>query len=298
MVKIEGIISPIVTPFHDDESINYDELKNQINRLISNGIHGIFAFGTNGEGYILSYEEKIDIMKTVVKEVDGRVPVYASTGCISTKETIELSLEAEKIGVDVLSIITPWFAVASQEELYEHYRRIAENVNLPIMLYNIPARTGNEITPDTLERLSSIQNIIGIKDSSGDFDNILQFIERTREDKSFTVLSGNDSLIYWTLLAGGSGGIAGCSNVYPYTLSQIYDQYIQGKHQKAREYQDSIRSFRDCFKYGNPNTIVKYATKKIGNPIGNCRAPFNLLSDEAKSEINKVLEKNETIGMK
>ena len=126
----------------------------------------------------------------------------------------------------------------------------------PIIIYNIPARTGVNVAPDTIARLARIDNIVGAKDSSGNFDNMLQYIERTR-GQDFHVLSGNDSLILWNLLAGGAGGIAGCANVYPETMVSIYERFVAGDLQGAREAQDSIRSFRDLFKYGNPNTVVK-----------------------------------------
>lgn len=298
MTEIKGIISPILTPMHDDESVNYEEFRVQINRMLDGGIHGIFVFGTNGEGYILSEDEKIEIMKTAVEEVNGRVPVYASTGLVGTKDTIRLSQKAEEVGVDVLSIITPSFAAASQDELYTHFKSVAENVDMPIVLYNIPARTGNAIAPATVGKLSKIENIIGVKDSSGNFDNILQYIEQTRDREDFAVLSGNDSLILWTLLAGGQGGIAGCSNIYPYVMAQIYEQFLKGNIKEARTYQDSIRSFRDCFKYGNPNTIVKHTVGLLGYPVGKCRAPFNQVAEQATEALQKVIIDNQEKGMK
>ncbi|MHA7965300.1 4-hydroxy-tetrahydrodipicolinate synthase [Paenibacillus sp. CAU 1782] len=298
MAEIKGIIAPIITPMNPDESVNYDELTIQIERLIQNGVHGIFVFGTNGEGYILSEDEKCAIMKTTVHQIAGRIPVYASTGLNSTLDTISLSTKAKEIGVDVLSIITPGFAAASQDELYTHFKTVAEHVDLPIVLYNIPARTGNAIAPATAGKLSKIDTIVGIKDSSGNFDNILQYIEQTRHQEGFAVLSGNDSLILWTLLAGGTGGVAGCSNVYPFTMSQIYEQFLAGDISSSRHYQDSIRSFRDCFKYGNPNTIVKYAVAELGFSVGKCRAPFNQLSEQGFEALRQVIAQNQANGMK
>lgn len=298
MLEIKGIISPILTPMNEDESVNYDELRVQINRLIEGGVHGIFVFGTNGEGYILSDEEKVEIMKVAVDEVKGRVLVYASTGLIGTTDTIRLSQQAKEAGVDILSLITPSFAAASQDELYTHYKTVAENVDMPIVLYNIPARTGNSLAPATVGKLSKIENIVGVKDSSGNFDNILQYIEQTREREDFAVLSGNDSLILWTLFAGGQGGIAGCSNIYPYVMAQIYEQFQAGNIEAAREYQDSIRSFRNCFKFGNPNTIVKHTVGLLGYPVGKCRAPFNMVSDQATAALKEVIAENEAKGMK
>jgi 4-hydroxy-tetrahydrodipicolinate synthase len=182
--------------------------------------------------------------------------------------------------------------------LYTHFKTVAENVDMPIVLYNIPARTGNAIAPVTVGKLSTIDNIIGVKDSSGNFDNILQYIEQTREQKDFAVLSGNDSLILWTLLAGGQGGIAGCSNIYPFVMAQIYEQFLEGNIEKARAYQDSIRSFRDCFKFGNPNTIVKHTVGLLGYPVGKCRAPFNQVSPQATEALKKVIAENQEKGMK
>lgn len=296
-VKIKGIIPPIVTPMNEDESINGQELRNQVNRQIKGGVHGLFPFGTNGEGYILNEKEKEEVLSIVIDETKGRVPVYAGTGCISTKDTIRQSQMAKSLGADVLSIITPSFAAASQNELYDHYKAVAEAVDMPIVLYNIPARTGNALAPATVARLSKIENIVGAKDSSGNFDNMLQYIEQTRDSGDFAVLSGNDSLILWNLLAGGTGGIAGCANVFPEVMASIYNYFVAGDLENARKAQDSIRSFRGCFKYGNPNTIVKTAVNLLGYPVGKCRAPFNQVPEEGIEALKKVLAENHEKGM-
>lgn len=296
-VEIKGIIPPIVTPMNEDESVNEKELRNQVNRQIKGGIHGLFPFGTNGEGYILNEKEKEEVLSIVIDETKGRVPVYAGTGCISTKDTIRQSQMAESLGADVLSIITPSFAAASQNELYDHYKAVAEAVDMPIVLYNIPARTGNALAPATVAKLSKIPNIVGAKDSSGNFDNMLQYIEQTRDSKDFAVLSGNDSLILWNLLAGGTGGIAGCANVFPEVMASIYNYFAAGDLENARKAQDSIRSFRGCFKYGNPNTIVKTTVNLLGYPVGKCRAPFNQVPEEGIEALKKVLAENHEKGM-
>lgn len=292
----KGIIAPIITPMDEEERISLEQLRVQINRMLAAGIHGIFPFGTNGEGYILDMEEKQEVLSVVVDEVRGRVPVYAGTGCISTRDTIALSKRAEGLGADILSVVTPSFAAASQNELYEHYAAVAASVKLPVILYNIPARTGNALHPDTVERLSHIDNIIGVKDSGGNFDNMLQYLEKTA-DRDFVVLSGNDSLILWNLLAGGTGGIAGCANVYPENMVGIYNSFTQGDLERARQYQDAIRSFRNCFRYGNPNTIVKTAVRLLGYPVGRCRRPFDQVSEQGIRELTEVLEENKRKGM-
>lgn len=292
----KGIIPPILTPMHDDETLNLPELRNQIDRQIAAGVHGLFPVGTNGEFYILSEQEKEQILETTIAHTNGRVPVHAGTGCPGTKDTIRLSKRAKDMGADVLSIISPYFAAPSQNELYEHFKAIAAAVELPIIVYNIPARTGTNIEPGTVARLAKIDNIIGVKDSSGNFDNMLQYIELTRGG-TFDVISGNDSLILWNLLAGGTGAVSGVANVYPKTMVSIYEYFIAGDVEKAREAQDSIRSLRSNFKFGNPNTIVKLATRLLGHPVGPCRAPFNSISDEGLASLKRTLEENAAKGM-
>ncbi len=298
MADIKGIIVPIVTPMNEDESINLDELRVQIDRQIDAGIDGIFPFGTNGEAYILSGAEKQQILEATIDQVAGRVPVYAGTGCISTKETIEQTKMAERLGADVVSIITPSFAKASQEELYRHYCAVAASVDLPVLLYNIPARTGNALEPATVARLAKdVPNIVGAKDSSGDWENLKAYIAVKQVRDDFVALSGNDSLILDALIEGGAGAIAGCANVYPYVMASIYDLFVEGKLDEAREVQGSIASFRAVFRYGNPNTVVKTAVAELGYPVGKCRAPFNWLPDEGIEELRGVLAENKQKGM-
>lgn len=296
MTEIKGIIPPILTPMDEEENVNEKELRNQVNRLIGAGVHGIFAFGTNGEGYALSESEKESILEVVIDETAGRVPVYAGSGCITTKDTIRMSQKAKSLGADVLSVITPWFAAASQNDLLEHYKEVAKAVDMPIVLYNIPARCGNALLPATVAKLAEIDNIVGAKDSSGSFDNMLQYIELTRE-KDFAILSGNDSLIYWNLLAGGAGGIAGCANVFPKNMAGIYDAFISGDLKQAKTLQDNIRPFRNCFRFGNPNTIVKAAVALLGYPVGRCRRPFDQISQEGQAALSQVLEEYRQKGI-
>ena len=299
-VEIKGIIPPVVTPMNPaDESVNIPELRNQIERQIAGGVHGIFPFGTNGEAYILSMKEKEEILEATVDQVKGRIPVYAGTGCISTRDTVYLSKRAEALGADVLSIITPSFAAASQDELYAHYMEAAAAVDLPIVLYNIPARTGNKLLPETVARLAKdIDLIAAAKDSSGDWDNLQAYITLTQDlGKDFRVLSGNDSLILKCLKAGGAGGIAGCANVYPHTMVSIYERFQAGDLEGAQTAQDSIASFRAVFQYGNANTVVKKAAALLGAPVGECRRPFCRLSGEGMEALRKVLAENAARGM-
>jgi dihydrodipicolinate synthase len=289
MNNIKGIITPIITPMREDESIDESELRAQVERQIRAGVQGVFALGTNGEGYILSRDEKELVLSVAIDAAKGRVPVYAGTGCIGTRETIAQSSMAKALGADVLSIITPSFAAASQDELFEHYAAIARAVDLPIVLYNIPARTGNALAPETVRRLSTISAIVGVKDSSGNFDTMLQYIEATK-GADFAVLSGNDSLILWNLFAGGVGGVAGCANVFPETMVGIYAAFVAGDIERAKALQASIRDFRNCFRFGNPNTVVKAAVEMLGYPVGKCRKPFDRISQEGLDAIRAALD--------
>lgn len=291
MPEIKGIIAAMQTAMNADGSINETEMRRQINRQIDAGVDAVFCLGTNGEFYIMNTEEKIQVIEIFVDEVKGRVPVYAGTGCVSTKDTIELSQKAKEIGVDILSVITPYFAALNQEELFQHYAALAESVELPIVMYNIPARTGAALAPSTVGKLAEkYDNIVGVKDSSGNFNNILQYIDATKT-VDFSVLSGNDALILWTLLAGGTGGITAIANILPEIMVSIYQNYVKGDIETAKAAQSSIAPIRDCFKYGNPNSIVKCATNLIGQPVGPCRAPFGMVSEDAKKAIMDTIDK-------
>ena len=191
MTEIKGIIAAMQTAMNEDGSINEKEMRKQINRQIDAGVDAVFCLGTNGEFYIMNEQEKLDVMQIFVDEVPGRVPVYAGTGCISTKDTIALSEKAKNIGVDVLSVITPYFAAINQNELYEHYAALSDAVDLPIVMYNIPARTGTSLAPITVGKLArNYKNIIGVKDSSGNLITYYNILMK-QKDTSFSVLSGN-----------------------------------------------------------------------------------------------------------
>lgn len=297
--KIKGIISPIVTPMKPDESISIPELREQVERQIQGGVHGVFPFGTNGEGYILSLKEKEEILEAVVDQTAGRVPVYAGSGCISTRDTIYMSKRAQELGADALSIITPSFALASQKELYDHYCEVASHVDIPIVLYNIPARTGNKLLPETVSKLAKdIDLVLGVKDSSGDLENLKAYISSTRDlGKEFTALAGNDGNILNCLKAGGAGGIAGRANIWPKTVASIYDSFIAGDLEKAEEAQEAIAALQVVFQYGNPNTIIKKAVTLLGYPVGDCRKPFNYLCEEGLEALKGVLAENKEKGL-
>lgn len=220
----EGVIAALLSPMHEDESIHCEQMRRLAARQIAAGVHGLFVAGTNGEAYALSPQEKLRLAESVLREAEGKVPVYFGSGlCGHAGKPSELSKEAQRLGVDALSIVCPYFAPVSQEGLYAHFSEIAAAVSLPIILYNIPARTGVNLAPATVARLAQIPNIIGVKDSSGNFEQILQYLESVPE--GFHVLSGNDSLLLWTLMAAAAGGICGVANLFPQTMAAIYEAW-------------------------------------------------------------------------
>lgn len=289
MFEAKGLITPVLTALTEDEKFNPEAYTEFIDHLIKAGVSGIFPLGTNGEFYAFSNEEKLDIIKTAVKAVDGRVPVYAGTGCVTTKETIELSLKVKDLGVDCLSVISPYFVAVTQNDIYEHFSTVAKAVDMPMLLYNIPARTGNNVDFKTVKKLAQeCPNIIGIKDSSGNFDNTLKYIENT--DSRLNVLAGSDSLILWTLMAGGSGAISGCSNVFPELMVSIYKHWADGEIDKANEAQKKIRPFRNVMQMGNPNSVVKLAANMRGYKVGPARRPSNCTDPKIIEALKEVFK--------
>lgn len=296
MTEFRGIVVPILTPMHADERIDEAALGVHIERMIDGGAHGIFCLGTNGEAYALGPADKQRIIMATVQHVNGRVPVYAGTGCVSTRETIGLSRFAKDAGVQALSVITPYFAALSQDQLFDHYRALSEAVDCPLIAYNMPARTGVSIAPETWQRMLALPTMAGIKDSSGSLDNMLAYLEIAKGSGK-AVFAGNDSLILPNLLAGGNGGIAGCANVYPRTLTGIYEDFTAGRIEAAEAKQESLRTLRDCFRYGNPNTMIKLAANLRGFAVGPCRRPFDGTTPEGMRALEQVLRENAQKGM-
>src|SRR5580700_11899805 len=203
-MRIHGIIPPVATPMQANEDIDLPRLRWFIDHLISSGVHGIFVLGTNSEFYALDEREKQEVIAAAVAHVNKRVPVYAGTGAESTREAVRLTKMAEREGANGVSVITPYFVSPTQQEIFDHYRRIAEQTALPVILYNNPATCGGvKIDVETVARLAAIPNIVGIKDSSGDLQNTNELVRVVPE--RFSVLMGRDTLIYPAMIFGARG---------------------------------------------------------------------------------------------
>ena len=269
---LNGIITAMVTPFESSGNIDIKATKILIEKLIANGVQGIFVLGTNGEFHVIENDMKIKFAKKVVEIVAKRVPVYAGAGGNSTDEVIKLGKHMIAVGVDALSVITPYFVLLKENELYNHYKMIAENLAIPIVLYNIPKNTGINLSFELVSKLSKISNIIGIKDSSGDINNIAGYIDNTSRDE-FSVLSGSDSLILKALKIGATGAISATSNLLTTNNVEIYKQFIVGNLDKAEQWQQSLEEFRRILKYASIPSVLKQSLSLSGIEVGVPRLP-------------------------
>ncbi len=288
MLKPTGIIPAMVTPLTKEDELNESALQKLTDYLIEGGIHGVFAIGSQGEFWAYSAPEKQRVWEVVVEQTAGRVPVYAGTAAVTTREAIHLTQLAEKSGVDAVSILTPYFISPNEDELFDHYKAIAEATSLPIVLYSNPARTGVGISPKLIARLAEIENIVGIKDSSGDVQLTMQYIEQTPDD--FAILMGRDTLIYVGLLIGAKGAIAATGNVVPHLVAQIYDRFISGDLEGAKEAQQALAPLRHAFAWGTFPVVIKEAVDLIGLEAGPARMPVGPMSDDQRERLRSVLK--------
>ena len=286
-LTFKGIVPALITPMTRDEEVDEAGLRTLVDRLIDAGVHGLFVLGTNGEFISLSEAEKLRVARIAVEQSAGRVPVIAGTGAYATREVIALNSKMQDQGVDGLSVITPYFNGATQPELFRHYDSIARATALPVMLYTIPAKTGVQLNVDTVRRLSEIPNIRGIKDSGGDFDRLLQLINLRRDD--FAVFTGTDSMILWTLIAGGDGAVAATTNAVPSVVMSIWNNFQKGDIAAARQAQEALRPLRDAFALGTLPVVLKTAAGLLGMPAGPARSPVLPLDDAALERLKKAI---------
>jgi len=284
----KGIIPAIVTPLDEHGNVNQAVLRRLTNFLIDCGVHGLFPVGSTGEWYGLTLEQKKEIIETVVNETNGRIPVYAGTGAITTKDTIKITKMAASIGVDAVSVLTPVFINPNNEELYDHYKAVASSVDIPVLLYNNPSRTGINLEFELVERLSMIDNIIGVKDSSGDMTLTGEYIRRTKSD--FCVLAGRDTLILSTLVYGGKGAITATANIAPKVPVKIYEEYLKGDLKKALEAQYELAHLRLAFGLGSFPVVIKEGLKMVGIDVGTTLKPIGEMTEDNKAKLKKVLQ--------
>lgn len=241
---LKGIYVPILTPMDEKENVDIEKLKKQINFVIDGGVSGILAHGSNSEFYMFDDEDYELITKTIVDEVKGRVPVIMGIGAIRTSKCIRLAKMGEKIGVDGIALLQPMFLKPTEEELYLHYKTVAESIEeLSLLIYNNP-RIGYTLSADLVEKLArNVKNIVGIKDSSGDINQLLEFIRRTR-DIEFKIFGGKDTLLFSSLTVGAVGGVCTAANIFPELVTSIYNKYKEGDLKESLELQFKLNPVR------------------------------------------------------
>lgn len=291
-LKVEGIIPAVVTPFSKNSDINEEVFKELLQYFTTAGVHGLFVLGSQGEFYALSFKEKVRLMELAVETIGSRLPIYAGTGTNSTRETVELSQIAEKIGISAVSVITPSYISPTQKELYEHFLQIAKAVKFPVILYNNPARSGLQIGTDLVSTLSKIPNIVGIKNSSADFSSTVDYIMHT--DPDFSVLSGHDYYIFATLMYGGKGSISATANVVPELIVKIYERFLKGDFKGSLDAQKRIVPLRRAFSMGTFPQVVKECLRFRNIDVGDARAPVSALASSERKKLEKIVKATST----
>ncbi|WP_136684909.1 dihydrodipicolinate synthase family protein [Falsirhodobacter xinxiangensis] len=279
----------LVTCFNDDETINFDATRAQVRRQVSAG-NNIMCAGTNGDFTALTFDEKVALTEAVADEVAGRAKIIVNAGMPATYETVLLAKEFDRIGVDGIAVITPFFIACTQDGMIRHFTAVADAVNTPVYLYDIPARTQNHIEPATAKTLSAHGNIAGIKDSGGAQDTLEEYLALASDD--FAVYSGPDHLVHWSLQNGAKGCISGLGNVLPEVLAAIIRAFNAGDQAEAAKQQEIFGNFRkDLYGLGYPPALVKRALYLMDNSVGASRQPALLPDPAQDAKIAEILKK-------
>ncbi|HIQ40993.1 MAG TPA: 4-hydroxy-tetrahydrodipicolinate synthase [Sulfurivirga caldicuralii] len=284
----KGSIVALVTPMTEDERVDYDALADLIEFHIEQGTDGIVTVGTTGESATLDHQEHCEVMRFTVEQVARRIPVIAGTGSNSTREAIELTRCAKEIGADAALLVAPYYNKPTQEGLYQHYKTVAEVVALPQILYNVPGRTACDILPQTVVRLAQIDNIIGIKEATGDLSRVPE-IQR-RVDSDFMLYTGDDATAIDFILKGGHGGISVTANVAPKAVHDAYAAALAGDEQRARQIDAPLADLHaTLFCESNP-IPVKWALQRMGKIGPTLRLPLTPLSEACQGKVEAALK--------
>ena len=288
MEKYHGAIVAVVTPFINNE-IDEQGLVDLINFQIENGTHGIVPCGTTGESATVSFEEHKRIIELTVKTVDGRVPVIAGTGANSTAESIDLAKSAKASGADATLSVVPYYNKPNQEGLYQHFKTIAEAVDIPVILYNVPSRTVTNMLPETVARLAQLDNVIGIKEATGSLQQISEVIRQCPDD--FIVLSGDDFTSMPTVLIGGKGVISVASNVHPRGMADLMEAALAGDIKKANEIHYSLYPLMTSM-FSAPNPVpAKKGAELLGKiKDGSPRLPLSAIDDKSLEAVTAAMK--------
>ncbi len=288
-----GCATALVTPFNDDCSVNYPRLRQLVEEQISGGVDALVVCGTTGESSTLDNDEHLKVLEEVVAVTDKRIPIIAGTGSNDTMYAAQLSQHAEAIGVDGLLMVTPYYNKTSQNGLIKHYTYVADRVKTPIILYNVPSRTGTAIKPETYKELSKHENIVAAKEANGDISSIAKTKSLCGDD--LDIYSGNDDEIVPILSLGGIGVISVLSNILPKETHNICEEFFKGNIEKSRELQLKYLSLINAL-FSDVNPIpVKEAMNMMGLNVGPLRMPLAPMTDEAREALRRELAKHSLV---
>lgn len=285
--QLQGSMVALVTPMHSNGDVDYPRLAELIDWQIEQGTHCLVAVGTTGESATLSMQEHSDVIRYFVKHVNGRVPVIAGTGANNTKEAIHLTSEAKDAGADCALLVAPYYNKPTQEGLYQHYRAIAEAVDIPQMLYNVPGRTVVDIAQETVERLADFNNIVAIKDATGSVERGKLLIKALGD--RMAVLSGDDGTALELMRYGSKGNISVTANIIPNTMSKIFTAALEGDFATAKEAHDAIEPLHKLMFIESSPIPVKYALNKMGRIENGIRLPMVWLSEQYHDQLDAGL---------
>ncbi|HXH72773.1 MAG TPA: 4-hydroxy-tetrahydrodipicolinate synthase [Mariprofundaceae bacterium] len=284
-----GTMTALVTPFDNQGKIDEEALRAHVERQIEAGVEGLVPAGTTGEAATLSFEEHVEVIRITVEQANGRVPVIAGTGSNNTTESIELTQAAKQLGADAALLISPYYNKPTQEGIYLHYRAVAEAVHLPILIYNVPGRTASNILPQTIGRLSEIPNIVGIKDATGNMEQLVHAMELSAGLLEF--YSGDDASVLPFMALGGKGVISVVSNIAPRTMRELTDAMLSGSIEAARQAQFAMRELNEMmFIQSNPMP-VKAACYLLGWMPNRLRLPLTPLEGEVLARLKAVMRR-------
>lgn len=287
-MNLEGVFPAHVTPFDGDGDVDYAALTELVDHLVGGDVDGLVTAGCTGEAATLSYEEHVELVRRTVEAASGRVPVIAGTGSNSTREALNLTGRAEDAGADAAMLITPYYNKPPQRGLERHFADVAGSTDLPVVLYNVPSRTGVNLEPETTLRLADVENVVAVKEASGDLDQLSRIAEEA--PPGFSVLSGDDGHALPALALGATGVVSVAANLVPGRVSEMVRRAVSGDNDGARNiHRDLSPLFRALFAETNP-IPVKRGLELLGLDAGDPRPPLTRLSGDAERELRSAME--------
>ncbi len=287
-MEIKGLFTAIITPFDEKENLDEEGLRKNIEFQLENKVDGILPVGTTGESATLSEEEHKKVVEIAIDQVNGRALILAGTGSNNTAEAVDYTKHAKDVGADAALMISPYYNKPTQEGVYQHYKKVAESVDIPIILYTVPSRTMVNIEPETTKRLSEIPNIVGIKDASGNLNQVSKEVMLCGKD--FSVISGDDSINLPIISLGGKGAISVVSNIAPRKMGDLVREALNGNFDKARKLHYELYPLSKILFIETNPAPAKAAMNMMGLAAGNPRLPLVPVRKDSEEKIRKVLE--------